>query len=53
MHSEGGGEVTRRTKWLVAIALVLALALGGRMVLRYLDYQASEAERQQAGSPLP
>jgi hypothetical protein len=37
--------VTRRRKWLVAIALLLALLLGGRMVLRYLDWQASEAER--------
>jgi hypothetical protein len=32
----------------VLIAAVLVFLLGGRMVLRYLDYQASEANRQQA-----
>lgn len=40
--------MTRRTKWLALIALVLALLLGGRMVLRYLDWQASDANRSTA-----
>ena len=40
--------MTRRTKWLALIAAVLALVLGGRMVLRYLDWQASEASRNPA-----
>jgi hypothetical protein len=40
-----------RTRWLALIAIVLALLLGGQMVLRYLDYQASEATRQQASTP--
>lgn len=35
-----------RTRWFALIAAVLALLLGGRMVLRYLDYEASEAGRQ-------
>ena len=34
-----------RRRWLMLIAVVLALLAGGRMVLRYLDWQASEAER--------
>jgi hypothetical protein len=34
-----------RKKWLVVIAVVLVLVLGGRMVLRYLDFEASEAKR--------
>ncbi len=38
----------KRSKWLVVIGAVLALLLAGRMVLRYLDWQASEAQRQQA-----
>jgi hypothetical protein len=42
--------VTRRTKWLALIAIVLALLLGGRMALRYLDWHASEAARSQAAS---
>lgn len=37
-----------RAKWLALIAGVLALLLGGRMVLRYLDWQASEAARSPA-----
>jgi hypothetical protein len=40
--------VTRRTKWLALIALVLALLVGGRMVLRYLDWQASQDNRAQS-----
>lgn len=40
--------MTRRTRWLALIATVLALVLGGRMVLRYLDWQASEANRTPA-----
>lgn len=36
-----------RTRWLMLIAGVLVLLLGGRMVLRYLDWQASEAARQE------
>ncbi len=40
-----------RTRWLALIAIVLALLLGSRMVLRYLDYQASEATRQQTSAP--
>lgn len=39
--------MTRRTKWLALIALVLALLVGGRMVLRYLDWQASQGDRAQ------
>jgi len=42
--------VTRR-RWLGLIAVVLALLLGGRMVLRYLDYQASEASRAATTAP--
>jgi hypothetical protein len=34
-----------RSRWLAAIAALLVLLLGGRMVLRYLDWQASEADR--------
>jgi len=34
-----------RKRWLMLIALVLALLLGGRMVLRYLDFRASEEAR--------
>lgn len=34
-----------RRRWLAQIAAVVALVLGGRMALRYIDYQASEAER--------
>ncbi len=37
-----------RRRWLVLIAGVLVLLGGGRMVLRYLDWQASEAERTAA-----
>lgn len=37
-----------RTRWFLLIVGVLALLVGGRMVLRYLDYQASEAQRMQA-----
>jgi hypothetical protein len=37
-----------RKKWLVLIAAVLALLTAGRMVLRYLDYQVSEADRPMA-----
>lgn len=37
--------MTRRTKWLALVVLVLALLLGGRMALRYLDWHASEAAR--------
>ena len=43
--------MTRRTKWLASIALVLALIVGGRMGLRYLDYQASEASRTAIAAP--
>lgn len=39
-----------RSRWLTLIAGVLALLLGGRMVLRYLDWQASENARQQAAT---
>lgn len=34
-----------RTRWLMLIAGVLVLLLGGRMVLRYLDWQMSDAAR--------
>ncbi len=37
-----------RAKWVALIAGVLALLLGGRMVLRYLDWQASDAARSPA-----
>ena len=33
----------RRARWLMLIAAALALLAGGRLGLRYLDYQASEA----------
>lgn len=36
--------MTRRT-WLALIAVLLALVLGGRMGLRFLDWKASEAAR--------
>ena len=35
------------------VAGVLALLAGGRMGLRYLDWQASEAERQETGFTKP
>lgn len=37
-----------RMKWLVVIATVLLMLFGGRMALRYLDWQASEAQRSPA-----
>lgn len=40
-----------RAKWVALIAGVLALLLGGRMVLRYLDWQASDAARSKPGAP--
>ncbi len=39
-----------RKQWLALIAGALVLLLAGRMVLRYLDWHASEAQREQAGS---
>lgn len=40
-----------RTRKLVLVAAgVLVLLAGGRMVLRYLDYQASEASRSAAAA---
>lgn len=45
--------MSRRTKWLALSALVLALLLGGRMVWRYIDYQASEASREAARASYP
>jgi hypothetical protein len=33
-------------RWLVLVAAVLVLLAGSRMVLRYLDYQASQAARE-------
>ena len=39
-----------RSRWLTLIAGVLTLLLGGRMVLRYLDWQASENARQLAAT---
>ena len=44
--------MTRRRRWLLVIAGVLVLLAGGRMVLRYLDWQATEAARAEA-SPSP
>ena len=38
-----------RRRWIVLAAAVLVLLAGGRMVLRYLDWQASEAERASRG----
>ncbi len=35
-----------RKRWLVLIAAVLVLLASGRMVLRYLDYQASQAAHE-------
>ena len=35
-----------RKKWIALIGGAMILLLAGRMVLRYLDYQASEAARQ-------
>jgi hypothetical protein len=46
MLGEEGSEVSR-TRWLLLIAAMLVLLLGGRMVLRYLDFQASDAGPQQ------
>jgi hypothetical protein len=40
-----------RKGWLALMAAVLALLLGGRMGLRYLDYQASEAARAANAAP--
>ncbi len=40
-----------RKGWLALIAAVLVLVLGGRMGLRYLDYQASEASRTAIAAP--
>ena len=40
-----------RRRWLALIVVVLALLLSGRMVLRYLDYQASEAAMQGERAP--
>ncbi len=34
-----------RTRWLALAAGALLLLVAGRMVLRYLDYEASEADR--------
>ncbi|WP_073973182.1 hypothetical protein [Erythrobacter donghaensis] len=34
-----------RKRWIAAIAGLLVLVLGGRMVLRYFDWEASEAAR--------
>ncbi len=39
-----------RKGWFALIMVVLVLLITGRMVLRYLDYEASEASRQQAGA---
>ncbi len=36
-----------RKRWITLIAGVLILLVAGRMVLRYLDWQASEATRQE------
>lgn len=44
--------MSRRRRWLIMIAAVLVLLAGGRMVLRYLDWQASEAARAEM-SPAP
>lgn len=44
--------MSRRRRWLLVIAAVLVLLAGGRMVLRYLDWQASEAARAEV-SPTP
>ena len=37
-----------RKRWLMLAAALLVLLLGGRMGLRYLDWQASEAGRENA-----
>jgi hypothetical protein len=42
--------VSRRARWLAGIAGVLVLLAGGRMVLRYLDWQASETARSSAAT---
>lgn len=47
----GGIERVNRTSWLKLIAGVLVLLLIGRMGLRYLDWQASEAQRADATRP--
>ena len=46
-----GIERVNRTSWLKLIAGVLVLLLIGRMGLRYLDWQASEAQRADATRP--
>jgi hypothetical protein len=40
-----------RRRWLALFAAILVLILGGPMVLRYLDYQATEASRAAATLP--
>ena len=46
MYGERGrGEVSRRNKWLLMIAGSIIVLAGGRMELRYLDWQLSEAAR--------
>ncbi len=37
-----------RKRWIALIAGVLILLVAGRMALRYIDWQASEATRQEA-----
>lgn len=40
-------------RWLRLLALTLLVLAAGRMVLRYLDYEASEAARADPGDPPP
>jgi hypothetical protein len=35
-----------RKRWLIVVGGVLVVLLAGRMVLRYLDWQASEAAQR-------
>ena len=42
-----------RRRWLVLIAGAMALLAAGRMGLRYLDWQASEATREERGFTKP
>lgn len=41
-----------RKRWIALLAGVLILLVAGRMMLRYLDWQASAATRQQASPRL-
>ena len=41
----------KAARWLKLVVLAIALVIAARMVLRYLDWQASEANRSAASAP--